>query len=156
MGGHSIMEGPIKTYNDCLQQGIFPDWWKKGFIIPLYKKDDRHKCNNYRSIKLLPVIIKSFKCILTKRIHAFLTTKLHDSQAGFRKKFEALEQHIYTLGKIRIALFGRENQLTLVTKHKIEGLLGCFWIYQKHLTVYGGRVSFSNYIRNSDLEGKYY
>ena len=88
-----------KFYNDCLFQHYCPPWFKNAFIIPLYKKCEKHLCNNFRSIKSLSILCKIFECIIIDRLHDELYDKLHYCQSWFQKKIEALEQHIFTLKK---------------------------------------------------------
>ena len=54
---------PSLTYifNASLESGIYVDSWKLAKIIPIYKSEDRKKCENYRSISILPVISKVFE-----------------------------------------------------------------------------------------------
>ena len=53
---------PSLTYifNISLQSGIYVDDWKLAKIIPIYKSEDRKKCENYRPISILPVISKVY------------------------------------------------------------------------------------------------
>ena len=98
-----------KFYDDCLRKHFCPAWFKKAFIIPLYKKGDKLFCNNYRPIKLLSILGKILECIVTNRLRHELDSHLHESQAGFRKKFECLEQHVHTLSKIEVRIDGLET-----------------------------------------------
>lgn len=41
-------------------------------IVPLYKKDNKLECNNYRRISLLSNIGKRIEKLLHKRLHSFL------------------------------------------------------------------------------------
>ena len=47
--------------NQSLSIGIFPDILKMSKIIPLFKKEDPHKLDNYRPISLLPAFSKIFE-----------------------------------------------------------------------------------------------
>ena len=44
--------------NQSLHTGIFPDKLKLAKVIPVFKKGDRTKLDNYRPISILPVISK--------------------------------------------------------------------------------------------------
>ena len=54
---------PSLTYifNLSISTGIFVDDWKKAKVIPIYKSEDRKKCENYRPISILPIISKVFE-----------------------------------------------------------------------------------------------
>ena len=58
--------------NQSLRSGTFPDKLKMGKIIPIYKKDDPQKIENYRPISILPSLSKIFeKSSLNNYTHIF-------------------------------------------------------------------------------------
>ena len=82
---------PSLTYilNISLQSGIYVDDWKLAKIIPIYKSEDRKKCENYRPISILPVISKVFESEIFSQLYEHLNenTLLSDRQCGFRPKY---------------------------------------------------------------------
>ena len=52
-------------------------------IIPIYKSEDRKKCENYRPISILPVISKVFESEIFSQLYEHLS----DRQCGFRPKY---------------------------------------------------------------------
>ena len=63
--------------NLCMDQGTYPNLWKKSIISPLYKKGDKSKFENYRPLNLISNMSKIFEKILAHRLMIFLkTTKL--------------------------------------------------------------------------------
>ena len=54
MSGDFIIEPLFKIFKNCLKCGIFPDHWKKGNIVPTFKKGDKQNIKNYRPVSLLP------------------------------------------------------------------------------------------------------
>ena len=53
-----------KLYNYCIEEGTFPDILKIAEVRPIYKKDRKDICENYRPISLLSRFSKIFeKCI---------------------------------------------------------------------------------------------
>ena len=53
--GNSIYRPLELIFNDCQAGGIFPSNWKKGNTVPVHKKNDKQRLNNYRTISLLPI-----------------------------------------------------------------------------------------------------
>ena len=59
-------------FNRCLETGAFPNDWKKGNDVPVFKKCDKQNSQNYRPISLLPVCGKIFeKLIFNKMFKVF-------------------------------------------------------------------------------------
>ena len=83
--------------NQSLVTGIFPAKLKLAKVIPLFKKEDETKVDNYRPVSLLPSISKLFEKVTFNQLYEyFQTNKLfHVSQYGFRQQhsteFAALE-----------------------------------------------------------------
>jgi hypothetical protein len=73
--------------------------WKNGTIIPLPKKGDLSKCNNWRGIKLLSVPGKVFCIVIYNRMKLSLGRVICEDHAGFRKGRSCCN-HIFTLRKI--------------------------------------------------------
>ena len=44
---------PVNILNMSLLQGIVPELLKDSEVCPIYKKNDKNKCENYRPISLL-------------------------------------------------------------------------------------------------------
>ena len=62
MSGDAIIEPLFKIFKNCLKCGIFPDDWKKGNIVPIFKKGDKQSIKNYRPVSLLPICSKNVTC----------------------------------------------------------------------------------------------
>jgi len=45
-----------------------PEEWKESSTVPIYKKDDKTGCSNYRGISLLPTTYKILSNILLSRL----------------------------------------------------------------------------------------
>jgi sorting nexin-29 len=61
-----------------------PDDWKVGLIVPLFKKDDKMKCENYRGITLLNVAYKILSSIILERLKEYSEEILGEYQCSFR------------------------------------------------------------------------
>ena len=76
-----------KFFNDCMQEGYFPDELKTGRISPIYKKEDEQALENYRPVSTLPVFGKLLEKLIYARLYSFFVSKgiIHENQYGFRK-----------------------------------------------------------------------
>ena len=91
---------PILTvlFNKILQEGCFPQLWRKAIIFPILKGGSPHEPSNYRRISLLCSLSKIF----TKRINNRLVmwagenNVRHEEQAGYRNNYSTGDQ-IFTL-----------------------------------------------------------
>ena len=65
--------------------GTFPNIAKTARIVPLYKKENKLECNNYRPIYLVSNIGKLIEKLLHKRLYSFMDQSkcLFGSQFGF-------------------------------------------------------------------------
>ena len=64
---------------------VFPEELKRSKVVPLYKKLDPIKKENYRSVSLLPHVSKVFERIIYKQINTYMEDKLSKYLTGFRK-----------------------------------------------------------------------
>ena len=73
-------------FNRCLETGTFPNDWKKGNVVPVFKKGDKQFLKNYRPISLLPVCGKIFKKLIFNEIFKFFIESdlLSSNQSGFK------------------------------------------------------------------------
>ena len=53
--GDSICKPLEITFKTCLRNGRFPLEWKKGNVVPSYKKGDKRTIKNYRPVSLLHI-----------------------------------------------------------------------------------------------------
>ena len=62
-----------RLFNNCINQGIFPDIYKLAQVIPLYKGGDKENLNSYRPISLLPALGKLLEKVITVKPVPFET-----------------------------------------------------------------------------------
>ena len=53
--------------------GVFPSTWKKGYIVPIYKKGDKQDIKNYQPVSLLPICGKIFERFIFNEMFIFLS-----------------------------------------------------------------------------------
>ena len=58
-------------------------------VIPIYKSENRSKCENYRPISILPIISKVFEREVFNQIYRYLNENslISKFQSGFRTKY---------------------------------------------------------------------
>ena len=73
--------------NKCMEEGVFPNSLKFGEIIPIFKKGDKRKLQNWRPICLLSPFSKIFERHLHNLLIDFINERnlLHPHQYGFRE-----------------------------------------------------------------------
>ena len=92
--GPSIYK-PLKIIlNKCLETCVFPSEWKRGNIIPIHKKGDKHTLKNYRPVSLLPICGKILETLMfNEMFQFFIENKLiSSSQSGFKPGDSCINQ----------------------------------------------------------------
>ena len=86
-------------FQTSLNQGAVPEDWRLAHIIPVFKKGDRSKAENYRPISLTSICCKLLEHIIHSSIMDFLDANsiLSDFQHGFRHGRSCESQLITTL-----------------------------------------------------------
>ncbi|BHF75251.1 hypothetical protein SprV_0501834700 [Sparganum proliferum] len=78
---------------------VVPDDWGLGILVPILKKGDKTKCENYRGISLIDVATTVFAIVLLRRFQAVRDSRTRPNQAGFRAGRGCADQ-IFTLRRI--------------------------------------------------------
>ena len=68
-----------------LTESTFPEEPKHSEVIPVHKKLDPLKKENYRPVSLLPHVSKVFERIIYQQINTYMKDKLSKCLTGFRK-----------------------------------------------------------------------
>jgi retron-type reverse transcriptase len=93
----AVIIAPSLTYifHLSLDTGIYVDW-KRARVIPIYKSEDRRKCENYRPISILPIVSKNFEREVFRQLYGYLSNNslLSKFQSGFRPKHSTLSGFI--------------------------------------------------------------
>ena len=98
------------THITTIAQWYFPDEWKLGKVIPIFKDRDPQDIQNYRLISGLPFFSKVFEKIIYFFIIEFLDIHnvLYDRQFGFRQRHSTSHAVITLVEKITHVLdFGK-------------------------------------------------
>ena len=72
--------------NKCIQAGTFPNKLKIAKALPIFKKNEIFKFENYRLISILPNMSKVFENIMHAQLYEYvmMTNHFYQSQYGFR------------------------------------------------------------------------
>ena len=98
-----------KAINHAITENTFPEQLKKSKVIPLHKKEDPLKKENYRPVSLLPHVSKVFEMIIYKQINIYMQDKLSKHITGFRKSHGTQHSLMTMLEKWKSALDKGEN-----------------------------------------------
>ena len=100
----NILADPVKILlNRSIIDGNFPEMLKKADVCPIYKKNDKTKCENYRPISLLSNLSKLYERAMHTRIYEFLEASnvFYNFQFGFRKKYSTNHALLSIVEEIR-------------------------------------------------------
>ena len=83
---NSICKPHSIIFNDCLNEGKFPQEWKKGNVVPVHKKDNKQGLKNYRPISFFSIYKKFFERLIYNEVFTFFTENnlISPNQSGYR------------------------------------------------------------------------
>ena len=111
-----VCSGPIhKLYNNCVQQGSFPDSMKLADVTPSHKKNDKCLKDNYRPISILSSLSKIFERIMYNDMYEYMENKLSPYLCGFRKGYSTQYCLMVMLERFRNALDNKNKFGALLT-----------------------------------------
>ena len=78
--------------------GYFPMEWSTGVIVPIYKKGDKMKPENYRGITLTSTLSKMFTYLLNQRLGQWCENNniLSEAQFAYKAGYEQLMQFLFS------------------------------------------------------------
>lgn len=108
-------------FNLLLDKGLFPRAWSTAVIVPIPKKGDLSKPDNFRAISVSSIFGKIFSSILNTRLMKWseINDKLNDKQFGFRPGRSTID-----------CIFILQNLIT-ETLHKKQDVYCAFIDFQK-------------------------
>ena len=101
-------------FSRSLTKGV-PDDWRETNVVPIYKKGDKTKPENYRPVSLTSICSKMMEHIIVSNIHNHLDAQgiLTDAQHGFRSNRSCETQLLLTAHDIAAA-YSDKVQLDMV------------------------------------------
>ena len=83
---HFLAPKILKLFNLVIKSGDFPDQWKLGKVVALYKNNgDVKDPGNYRPITLLPIMSKLFEKCISEQMYELLIPHIPNFQHGFKR-----------------------------------------------------------------------
>lgn len=91
-----------RLFNISLQSGVFPSLWKLANVVPIFKKNDRQKVDNYRPVSLLSTLSKVLERIVHSRLYNYCMENklLTDKNSGFKRQDSTVNQLLHITNKI--------------------------------------------------------
>lgn len=98
--------------NSIYQSECVPESFKESIIFPLFKKGDNRIVDNYRGLSFINTLCKIFTGVLLQRINKWSEDYkiLHESQAGFRKKYST-DDNIFNLSSLAHLQLAKKKKL---------------------------------------------
>ena len=92
--GDTICKPLELIFKQALTTGVFPSEWKKGNIVPCYKKGDKQNLQNYRPVSLFPICGKFFERLIFNEMFSFFLANnlLAPNQSGFKPGDSCINQ----------------------------------------------------------------
>ena len=73
-----------RLFNETITKGIFPDEFK---LANVFKKDDPFDKKNYRPVRVLPAISKTYEKLMQRQINDYIANHLSPYLCGYRRGF---------------------------------------------------------------------
>ena len=80
-----FLERLLDLVQTTWKEGEVPKDWSDALLVPIPKKGDLSKCDNWRGIALLDVVRKVVARIIQERLQDLAEEELLECQCGFRK-----------------------------------------------------------------------
>ena len=84
-GGAILWDRLLELMQVMWRKGEVVADWKNDVVVPIPKKGDLQRCDNWRGISLLDVVGKVFARVIQERLQVIAESLLPESQCGFRK-----------------------------------------------------------------------
>ena len=111
-GGQEVISFLVKLFNHVFDRGIYPGEWANAIIVPIFKKGDTDRADNYRGVSLISEVCKCYTSILNTRLYTWLAESdtIVENQAGFRKNYSTTDQ-IFSLYAVIQKCLNQKKQM---------------------------------------------
>ena len=102
-------------FNNSLSEGIFPECFKTGKIIAIFKSGDSNSTVNYRPISMLPFLSKLFEKLMCATLDSCLKPNyiLCSNKFGFRKNSNTSDAIIEFLDYVYSSLDSKQSTIVV-------------------------------------------
>jgi len=76
-----------------LEEERIPEEWKDTIVVPIHKRGDKDRCENYRGIALGNAAYKILSNIMLRKIKPYIEKVMEDYQNGFRDGRFVIDKH---------------------------------------------------------------
>ena len=92
--GELILKPLEHIFKSCLENGKFPNEWKKANVVPVHKRNNKQLIENYRPVSLLPVCGKILERLIYNKMFEFFTENelISQNQSGFKPGDSCISQ----------------------------------------------------------------
>jgi hypothetical protein len=107
MGGEAMIPYVARLLDITINNGTIPRDWKKGIVVPFYKRGDRSVVKNYRPVSLTSVVCKQMEHVIAGYIRQVWENSdwLYEGQHGFRPGYSCESQIITVCQDISDAIY---------------------------------------------------
>ena len=113
LGAQVIAISLTNLFNRCIIEGKWPQSWKKGEWVPVFKRDDPLLKENYRPVTVLPAVDKLFEKIVAKQLVGMFNHRLGQALTAYRKTHSCETTLIYLIEHWRLARDNKQQEAIL-------------------------------------------
>jgi len=103
-GGNKLLNRMYELVRQICKEERITEEWKETIIVPIHKRGDRDRCENYRGIALGNTAYKILSNIILGKIKPYIEKVMGDYQNGFRDGRSVIG-NIFSLKIINVKLW---------------------------------------------------
>jgi hypothetical protein len=98
-----------------MNTGVFPSVWKQANVVPIHKKNDKQRKENYRPISLLSCVGKIMERIVYNELYEYCSEHglLTWRNSGFKRRDSTVNQLIYIIHRIYASMEDNNDVLMI-------------------------------------------
>lgn len=110
---HLLADPVLELFNHSVSNGVFPDVFKQGYIIPIHKSGSKEDAKNYRPIVIQPALAKVFEKLVLTRLDYYFHNIISPNQHGFFSQRSTTTNLVCFQSHV-IAAFAKRSQLDAI------------------------------------------